>query len=233
MRSIARSCTSAPDIPNLFGQEGEAASLYFGQFTQLLSCDADPEFADCWHGWIGHRRRQRRRLDPREGGTGRRFPRPRLAFQFRNSGDIASRYAAVQTRRCASGDYLSPSVRETAGHVCIFLVAPSRPTAETLSLRGEARRRTVRVPSSPSRPTAETLSLRDHERHVVGVDAKQPSPPTAEALSLRAEAVHGHHPGAEPSRPTAEALSLRLEFVGLPVDEAKVIRLGLPPRRFR
>ncbi|GAA4387236.1 hypothetical protein GCM10023147_11370 [Tsukamurella soli] len=53
MREIARSCSSTPDIPSLFGREGEAAAMYFKNFPALLSPDADPAFADLWPGRTG------------------------------------------------------------------------------------------------------------------------------------------------------------------------------------
>jgi CRISP-associated protein Cas1 len=53
MRAIARRCIEAPDIPNLYGLEGQAAALYFEHFPALLSEDADPEFLAMWPGRIG------------------------------------------------------------------------------------------------------------------------------------------------------------------------------------
>lgn len=53
MRAIARQCIDAPDIPYLYGLEGQAAALYFEHFPVLLSENADPEFHARWPGRIG------------------------------------------------------------------------------------------------------------------------------------------------------------------------------------
>lgn len=53
MRGIARKCVDAPDIPHLYGLEGEAAALYFENFRSLLSDGADPEFGEMWPGRTG------------------------------------------------------------------------------------------------------------------------------------------------------------------------------------
>jgi len=53
MRAIARQCIEAPDIPQLYGLEGQAAALYFEHFPALLSENADPEFLARWPGRIG------------------------------------------------------------------------------------------------------------------------------------------------------------------------------------
>lgn len=53
MRAIGRKCADAPDIPYLYGLEGESAALYFANFPSLLSDGADPEFGRMWTGRTG------------------------------------------------------------------------------------------------------------------------------------------------------------------------------------
>ncbi|PEG33763.1 CRISPR-associated endonuclease Cas4/Cas1 [Mycolicibacterium agri] len=53
LRAIARKCIDAPDITHLYGLEGEAAAVYFGHFSALLSDDIDPGFLSRWPGRVG------------------------------------------------------------------------------------------------------------------------------------------------------------------------------------
>lgn len=53
MRRIAQKSGDAPDIPHLYGLEGEAAALYFEHFPALLSDGADSEFREMWPGRAG------------------------------------------------------------------------------------------------------------------------------------------------------------------------------------
>lgn len=53
MRRLATKCADAPDIPYLYGLEGDAAALYFEHFAALMSGDVDPEFLSQWPGRIG------------------------------------------------------------------------------------------------------------------------------------------------------------------------------------
>lgn len=59
IRQISREFGNAPSLEVIFGFEGEAASLYFGAFTGMLSDSADPEFKFLWPG-----RRGRGSTDP-------------------------------------------------------------------------------------------------------------------------------------------------------------------------
>lgn len=53
LRSIARKCSVAEDVPHLYGMEGEAAAVYFKHFPAMFSKAADTEFAELWPGRIG------------------------------------------------------------------------------------------------------------------------------------------------------------------------------------
>lgn len=53
MRRIARLCADAADIPELYGLEGQAATVYFANFPHMISDNADPEFLSRWTGRVG------------------------------------------------------------------------------------------------------------------------------------------------------------------------------------
>nr|WP_284304787.1 CRISPR-associated endonuclease Cas1 [Mobilicoccus caccae] len=53
MRRLARAAGSAQSIGELFGQEGAAAALYFGEWTALFSPAADESLVTAWLGRVG------------------------------------------------------------------------------------------------------------------------------------------------------------------------------------
>lgn len=53
LRDISRAVIKATDIPSILGFEGEAAAIYFGRISDLISPTADPGFIKRWPGRAG------------------------------------------------------------------------------------------------------------------------------------------------------------------------------------